>query len=93
MCLYAPDVTQGADGRYYLYYVLDKVNVVSVAVCDTPAGKYEYLGNVAYPDGTLLAIRKAMSRSLIRGYCSKTVRYISLPVSADRRIKAAMARC
>ena len=22
MCLYAPDVTQGPDGRYYLYYVL-----------------------------------------------------------------------
>ena len=37
MCLYAPDVTVGPDGRYYLYYVLDKVPVVSVAVCDTPA--------------------------------------------------------
>ena len=24
MCLYAPDVTVGPDGRYYLYYVLDK---------------------------------------------------------------------
>ena len=23
MCLYAPDVTQGPDGRYYLYYVYD----------------------------------------------------------------------
>ena len=33
MCLYAPDVTVGPDGRYYLYYVLDKVSVVSVAVC------------------------------------------------------------
>lgn len=54
MCLYAPDVTQGPDGRYYLYYVLDKVDIVSVAVCDTPAGKYEYLGNVHYADGTLL---------------------------------------
>ena len=27
MCLYAPDVTVGPDGRYYLYYVLDKVSV------------------------------------------------------------------
>ncbi len=43
MCLYAPDVTVGPDGRYYLYYVLDKVSVVSVAVCDTPAGAYEFL--------------------------------------------------
>ena len=54
MCLYAPDVTIGPDGRYYLYYVLDKVNVVSVAVCDTPAGKYEFLGYVHYEDGTKL---------------------------------------
>lgn len=54
MCLYAPDVTVGPDGRYYLYYVLDKVSVVSVAVCDTPAGEYKFLGYVHYPDGTLL---------------------------------------
>lgn len=54
MCLYAPDVTVGPDGRYYLYYVLDKVNVVSVAVCDTPAGRYEFLGYVHYEDGTRL---------------------------------------
>ena len=43
-CLYAPDVTQGSDGRYYLYYVLDHVSVVSVAVSDTPAGRYEFYG-------------------------------------------------
>jgi hypothetical protein len=54
MNLYAPDVTQGPDGKYYLYYVLDKMNVVSVAVCDTPAGKYKFLGYVHYADGTML---------------------------------------
>ncbi len=54
MCLYAPDVTIGPDGRYYLYYVLDKVSVVSVAVCDTPAGEYEFYGYVHYEDGTKL---------------------------------------
>ena len=58
MCLYAPDVTVGPDGRYYLYYVLDKVSVVSVAVCDTPAGRYEFYGYVHYPDGTRLGDRK-----------------------------------
>ena len=58
MALYAPDVTVGPDGRYYLYYVLDKVNVVSVAVCDTPAGKYEFYGFVHYSDGTLLGKRE-----------------------------------
>lgn len=58
MVLYAPDVVQGIDGRYYLYYVLDKVNFVSVAVCDTPAGKYEFYGYVHYKDGIRLGERK-----------------------------------
>ena len=57
MCLYAPDVTKGPDGRYYLYYVLDKVGVVSVAVCDSPAGRYQFLGYVHYKDGTRLGDR------------------------------------
>ncbi|MDF2988515.1 MAG: glycoside hydrolase family 43 [Eubacterium sp.] len=57
MCLYAPDITVGPDGRYYLYYVLDKVSIVSVAVCDTPAGKYEFYGYVHYSDGTRLGER------------------------------------
>jgi len=58
MCLYAPDVTVGSDERYYLYYVLDKVLVVSVAACDTPAGKYEFYGYVHYSDGTRLGERQ-----------------------------------
>ena len=55
--LYAPDVVQGPDGRYYLYYDLSGRGnhgfdgPISVAVCDTPAGKYEYYGDVKYPDG------------------------------------------
>lgn len=57
MCLYAPDVTVGPDGRYYLYYALDKVSLISVAVCDTPAGKYEFYGYVHYSDGTRLGER------------------------------------
>lgn len=40
-CLYAPDVARGPDGRYYLYYALDGTSMISVAVCDTPAGAYE----------------------------------------------------
>lgn len=58
MCLYAPDVVKGPDGRYYLYYVLDKTTIVSVAVCDTPAGKFAYYGQVHYEDGTLLGQRE-----------------------------------
>ncbi len=58
MCLYAPDVTVGPDGRYYLYYVLDHLSIVAVAVCDTPAGKYEFYGHVHYIDGTRLGERE-----------------------------------
>lgn len=57
MCLYAPDVTQGPDGKYYLYYVLDKLPIVSVAVCDAPGGKYEFYGYVHRSDGTRLGER------------------------------------
>ena len=54
MCLYAPDVTRGPDGLFYLYYVLDKVSVVSVAVSDRPSGPFTYYGNVRHADGVLL---------------------------------------
>lgn len=48
---YAPDVVQGTDGKYYLYYSVQNSSIASVAVCDTPAGKFEYLGDVHFPDG------------------------------------------
>ena len=57
-CLYAPDVSLGNDGRYYLYYVDSRRSIVSVAVCDTPAGKYEFYGYVHYSDGTILGQRE-----------------------------------
>ena len=58
MLLFAPDVTQGADGRYYLYYVLDQLPVISVAVCDAPAGRYQFYGYVHHPDGARLGERE-----------------------------------
>jgi len=58
--LYAPDVVQGNDGRFYLYYNINSAaagtsghDLVKVAVCDTPAGKYEYLGFVRNQDGSV----------------------------------------
>lgn len=50
-CLYAPDVTRGPDGRYYLYYALDGTSQISVAVCETPAGRYQFYGIVHHPHG------------------------------------------
>ena len=56
--MYAPDVVRGNDGRYYLFYCMSRAygkggyfGPISVAVSDTPAGKYEFLGYVHYPDG------------------------------------------
>lgn len=58
--MYAPDCVRGNDGKYYLYYCLSGDNGVgcyygpiSVAVCDTPDGKYQFYGYVKFPDGTL----------------------------------------
>ena len=57
--MYAPDVVQGNDGRFYLYYCMGGdygqggyQGPVSVAVCGTPGGKYEYLGVVKNPEGS-----------------------------------------
>ena len=50
--MYAPDVAQGPDGRYYLYYGLADQYKLNVAVCDTPAGEYHYYGCVTHADGT-----------------------------------------
>ncbi|GEK88831.1 Glycosyl hydrolases family 43 [Alkalibacterium putridalgicola] len=58
MCLYAPDITVGPDGRYYLYYVLDKVPIVSVAVSDTPAGPFKFYGYVKDAEGNRLGERE-----------------------------------
>lgn len=52
--LFAPDVCQGPDGRYYLYYALSASRAIGVAVCDTPAEHYRFIGNVRLPDGTEL---------------------------------------
>ena len=50
-CLYAPDVIDGPDGKYYLYYELEGVDGLSVAVSESPAGPFAYYGNVVYPPG------------------------------------------
>ena len=56
--MYAPDVVRGNDGRYYLYYCMSGefghggyFGPIRVAVCDEPAGKFEYLGYVRNQNG------------------------------------------
>lgn len=54
--MYAPDVVQGNDGRYYLYYAMAGITFtapIHVAVSDSPAGPFEYYGFVKNPDGSV----------------------------------------
>ncbi|MDE6218887.1 MAG: family 43 glycosylhydrolase [Lachnospiraceae bacterium] len=53
MQLWAPDVTKGPDGRYYLYYCFNFYPEIGVAVSDTPAGPFEFYGHVQYPKEVL----------------------------------------
>ena len=55
---YAPDVAKGPDGRYYLYYSIEDSSVISVAVCGSPAGKYEFYGHVHDRNGHVLGSEK-----------------------------------
>ncbi len=94
MCLYAPDVTVGADGRYYLYYVLDKVSVVSVAVADTPVGPYEFYGYVHYDNGVRLGERDGDEPQFDPGVLTegdKTYLYTGFCGKGDRSRSGAMA--
>lgn len=47
--LWAPDVTRGPDGKYYLYYCLSFYHEIGVAVSGSPAGPFEFYGHVKYP--------------------------------------------
>lgn len=44
--LFAPDVCQGKDGRYYLYYFIGYNSLISVAVSDSPVGPFKFLSHV-----------------------------------------------
>ena len=54
--LFAPDVVRGKDGKYYLYYSVAHSSRMSGAVCDTPAGRYEYLGDMKTEDGRVYGL-------------------------------------
>lgn len=56
--LFAPDVAQGEDGKYYLYYAFDFYGMIGVAVADKPQGPYSFYGHVHYADGTIWGRRK-----------------------------------
>jgi hypothetical protein len=94
MNLYAPDVTRGQDGKYYLYYVLDKTDVVSVAVCDSPAGQYKFLDYVRYVDGTMFGRKEGDLPQFDPGVLTegeKTYLYTGQCWPGDKTRKGSMA--
>lgn len=54
--MYAPDVVQGTDGRFYLYYAMAGgcfTGPIHVAVSNSPAGPFDYYGCVKNSDGSV----------------------------------------
>ncbi len=65
--LYAPDMAQGVDGKFYLYYALNNRDVMGVAVADTPVGPFEYYGTVQGKDGAAVGERPGDMRNFDPG--------------------------
>lgn len=55
---YAPDVTRGNDGNYYLVYSYAWSSIISVCVSSSPKGPFIYLGHVHYRSGEEYGMRK-----------------------------------
>ena len=92
--LWAPDVCRGNDGKYYLYYCLDFLKEIGVAVADKPAGPYEFLDFVRYPNGDILGSRPDEIRQFDPGifidddgriylFSGNSPRYKQTPVDKD----------
>lgn len=56
--LFAPDVVQGPDGNFYLYYGLHFSGYLGVAKSPKPNGPFEFLSHVKYKDGDTLGLKK-----------------------------------
>jgi arabinoxylan arabinofuranohydrolase len=69
--LWAPDVCQGKDGRYYLYFFVGRSrpndNRIHAAVSDKPQGPFAYYGALKYPDGKLVGTGKKELKSFDPG--------------------------
>lgn len=57
LAMWAPDVCQGPDGRFYLYYCLANQSKIGVAVSEVPFGPYSFLGYVCDVKGDALGTR------------------------------------
>ncbi len=51
--LWAPDVCQGSDGRYYMYYCLAFIPEIAIAVSSKPEGPYEFYDYIRDKNGDI----------------------------------------
>ena len=62
LATFAPDVVQGPDGRYYLYYCLAEFHAMGVAVSDCPAGPYQFADHIKDSQGGIVGQRPQDSK-------------------------------
>lgn len=89
-----PGCHSGTGWQILFIFVLDHVSIVSVAVCDTPAGKYKFYGYVHYEDGTLLGEKEGDEPQFDPGVLTegdKTYLYTGFCGKGDKFRTGAMA--
>ncbi len=90
--LWAPDVTQGPDGRFYLYYCFNFYPEIGVAVSDSPAGPFKYYGHVHYPDhilgGKLLQEGMVFDPAVLTDEDGRVYLYYGFAPAGEKEMKA-----
>ena len=89
--LWAPDVTQGPDGRYYLYYCYSFYPEIGVAVSDSPAGPFTFYGHVHYPanirDGATLREYMPFDPAVLTDSDGRVYLYYGFAPAAEKEMK------
>ena len=89
--LWAPDLTQGPDGRYYLYYCFSFYPEIGVAVSDSPAGPFEFYGHVHYPahiqGGKVLAEYMPFDPAVLTDDDGRVYLYYGFAPAAEKEMK------
>ena len=91
--LWAPDVTEGPDGRYYLYYCFSFYPEVGVAVSDRPDGPFAFYGHVHYPEeilgGKTLQEGMVFDPAVLRDDDGRIFLYYGFAPAAEKEMKKA----
>ncbi|MDO4305191.1 MAG: family 43 glycosylhydrolase [Eubacteriales bacterium] len=81
--LFAPDVVQGTDGRYYLYYNTKYSASCGVAVSDRPQGPFSFYGSVRCADGKVYEQEKMFDPGVLVDEDGRVFLYIGFVPPAD----------